>query len=174
MSATATQALNPTAVPWKWPTRLGRYDRTPTLSRREQRGLTVDLEPAVARTYAVRAALKRVHGLERLCRPLEDALQVIDSSGRYDDRAELMIPRWCAKTETAFWSWDAPMWRHLLGTTQQAFYSAHIPTPQAGGERHLLIAIAYLLRCFTDVPSLGEVHRVRVADGKTLTVDLRA
>lgn len=164
MSSVGRPALKPASAPWKWPLRVAAYDRTTTLSRRERRGLTVKLEPAIARTYGVRAALNEVHGIERLCRPLEEALDAIDSSGRYDNRAELMILRWCARTATPFWSWDAPVWRRVLGTTQQAFYAAHISTPSPGAERHLLIAIAYLLRCFTDVPSLGEVHRVRIAE----------
>ena len=164
MSAAARPAVKPASRPWRWPLRLAAYDRTATLSRRERRALTVELEPAVARTYSVRSALNEVHGIERLCRPLEEALDAIDSSGRYDNRVELMILRWCARTATSFWSWDAPMWRRILGTTQQAFYAAHILTPSPGAERHLLIAIAYLLRCFTDVPSLGEVHRVRIAE----------
>jgi integrase len=164
VSAAALRELSQASKPWKWPLRLTDYDRTAALSRCERRGLTVELEAAVARTYSVRAALDEVHGIERLCRPVEDTLEVIDSSGRYDDRAELMILRWCARTNTAFWSWDASMWRRMLGTTQQGFYAAHIPTPRAGGERHLLVAVAYLLRCFSDVPSLGEVHRVRVAE----------
>jgi integrase len=51
-----------------------------------------------------------------------------------------------------------------LGTTQQTFFAAHSPRPYAGGERHVLIAIAYLLRCFMDIPALGEVQRVGVAE----------
>ena len=43
------------------------------------------------------------------------------------------------------------------------FLCSH-PRPMAGGERHVLISVAYLLRCFTDIPSLGEVHRVGLAE----------
>jgi len=114
--------------------------------------------------YSVRAAINNVHGIERLCKPLEDALAAMDSGRRYDESAELMILKSCARTGTVFWSWDASVWRRLLGTTQQVFFAAHVPTPKAGGERHVLIAIAYLLRCCTDIPALGEVQRVGIAE----------
>ena len=162
--STATHAIEPAPSPWRWPIRLTDYDRTGTLSRRERRGLVVDLKHAMSCAYSVRAAINNVHGIERLCKPLEDALAAMDSGRRYDESAELMILKSCARTGTVFWSWDASVWRRLLGTTQQVFFAAHVPTPKAGGERHVLIAIAYLLRCCTDIPALGEVQRVGIAE----------
>jgi integrase len=149
---------------WEWPIRLTDYDRTARLSALERRVLTKTLIPAVSTGHGIRTALGAARGIERLCRPLDDAVAVLDTNSRYDERAELMILKWCIRTGTTFWSWDSLTWRTLLGTTQQAFFAAHVPRPKAGGERHVLIAVAYLMRCFTDIPALGEVQRVSLAE----------
>ena len=57
-----------------------------------------------------------------------------------------------------------PTWHKFIGTTQEAFFAAHVPKPHAGGERQALMAVAYLLHCFHDIPSLGEVKRVALAE----------
>src|SRR5260370_25833112 len=75
-----------------------------------------------------------------------------------------MLLQSCAIRRTTFWAWDATVWRTVLGTTQQAFFEAHHATPSDGGERQALMAVAYLLHCFHDIPSLGEVKRVALAE----------
>jgi hypothetical protein len=40
----------------------------------------------------------------------------------------------------------------------------HRSTPHDGGERQALMAVAYLLHCFDDISSLGEVKRVVLAE----------
>ena len=45
-----------------------------------------------------------------------------------------------------------------------AVHAAHVPKPHCGGERQVLIAAAYLLRCFNDIPALGEIKRVALAE----------
>jgi integrase len=112
----------------------------------------------------VKAVLGKLSGLERLLAPIDDALAVIDSKRVYNDRVRLMLLQSCAIRRTTFWAWDATVWRTVLGTTQQAFFAAHHPTPRAGGERQALMAVAYLLHCFDDFPSLGEVQRVALAE----------
>ena len=47
--------------------------------------------------------------------------------------------------------------------TRLSFFAAHVPKPHRGGERHILMATAYLLRCFNDIPALGEIQRVALA-----------
>lgn len=164
MSAAAARVIEPAPSTWKWPIQVTDYDRTRSLSALERRLLTDELTKAVSTGHSIRSAFNRVRGIERLCKPLDAAVAAIDSNGRYDERAELMILKWCVKTGTTFWSWDTPTWQTILGTTQQAFFAAHVPRPKAGGERHALIALAYMLHCFTDIPALGEVHRVRLAE----------
>jgi hypothetical protein len=155
------EAANPF---WQWPLRLTDYDRSDCLSSTEQHVLTHDLAHALIVERATRAVLDRLHGIERLCRPLDDALAAVDHPGQHDHRVKLMVLKQRALLGTAYWAWNAAPWCEILGTTPQAFFAAHAPKPHDGGERRVLIAVAYLLRCFTDIPALGEVKRVALAE----------
>ena len=149
---------------WTWPLQSTNYDRRGQLTASERKILSYELPCAVAEERITKAVLARLPGLERLLIPIDDVLAAIDSKQLYKDRVRLMLLQACSKRGTAFWAWDAAIWRTILGTTQQAFFAAHVPTPRAGGERQVLIAVSYLLQCFTDIPSLGEVKRVALAE----------
>lgn len=164
MAAPALRLIEPTLPLWQWPIRLTDYDRSGALSRVEQQVLTDDLAQGLTIERTTHAVLDRLHGIERICLPLDDALAAMDSSGHYNQRVKLMVLKQCALLGSAYWAWDATTWRRLLGTTQQAFFAAHVPKPLCGGERHMLIATAYLLRCFNDIPALGEIKRVALAE----------
>ena len=163
-AAGAVQAIEASSPDWVWPIRIGDYDRSGALSSIEREALTHELAHAPAGERSARAVLETLHGVERLVAPLDDALAAIDGSAGYEHRVKLMVLTQCALLGSAFWAWDKATWCKLLGTTQQAFYAAHLPRPSCGGERHILIALAYLLRCFTDIPALGEVQRVGLAE----------
>lgn len=164
MAAPAPRTIEPTTALWQWPIRVADYDRSGSLSRTERRVLTHDLAEALAVERNLRAALDRLRGIERLGIPLADALAAIDSNGHYDQRVKLMVLKQCALLDSAYWAWDTATWCRILGTTQQAFFAAHVPKPLCGGERQVLIAAAYLLCCFNDIPALGEVKRVALAE----------
>lgn len=164
MTAPAARTVEPTSPLWQWPIRVADYDSSGSLSRTERRVLTHELARALAVERSIRGALDRLRGLERLCIPLDDALAAIDSNGHYDQRVKLMVFKQCALLDCAYWAWDTATWCRILGTTQQGFFAAHVPKPHCGGERHVLIAAAYLLRCFNDIPALGEVSRVALAE----------
>jgi hypothetical protein len=164
MAAPAVRTVEPTTPLWRWPIRLADYDRSGPLSRTEQRVLTHDLAQALAAERNARSVLDGLRGIERLCIPLDDALAAMDSHGHYDQRVKLMVLKQCALLGSAYWAWDATPGCRILGTTQQSFFAAHVPKPLCGGERQVLIAAAYLLRCFNDIPALGEVKRVALAE----------
>jgi integrase len=167
MTASFKAALAPTvgsACLWTWPIETANYDRRSRLAATEQKVLTQELPLAIANERTIGAMLGRLSGLDRLLAPIDDALAAIDGTHLYDDRVRLMLLQHCAARCKSFWAWDAATWRIVLGTTQAAFFAAHTPKPHAGGERHALIAVAYLLRCFNDVPSLGELKRVALAE----------
>ena len=163
-----TASISHTAVPlnplWQWPIRLADYDCSGPLSPTEQRVLSNDLILSLARERSTRAVLDGLFGIERLCAPLDAALAAVDSNGRYDQRVKLMVLRQCGLLGSTFWAWDTTTWCRILGTTQQAFFAAHGPKPHCGGERQVLIAVAYLLRCCMDIPALGRVNRVALAE----------
>ncbi|MFM0030729.1 tyrosine-type recombinase/integrase [Paraburkholderia madseniana] len=167
MMASSKAALAPTVGVtslWTWPIEITNYDRRSRLTATEQRVLTRDLPLAVANERTIGAMLGRLSRLDRLLAPIDDALAAIDGTHLYDDRVRLMLLQHCAVRHQSFWAWDATAWHIVLGTTQAAFFAAHVPKPHAGGERHALIAVAYLLRCFNDIPDLGEVKRVALAE----------
>jgi hypothetical protein len=165
MMVSRRAALAPTVSSlWTWPIEIANYDRRNRLTAAEQKVLTEELAFAVANERTIGAMLGRLSGLNRLLAPIDDALAAIDGTHLYDDRVRLMLLQHCAARRQSFWAWDAAAWHIVLGTTQAAFFAAHTPKPHAGGERHALIAVAYLLRCFTDVPSLGELKRVALAE----------
>jgi integrase len=164
MPAPAPRTIEPTVPLWQWPIQVANYDRSASLSRAEQRVLTHDLAKALVVARDTRSALDSLRGIERLCIPLDDALAAMDCNGHYYQRVKRMVLRQCALLGSAYWAWDATTWCRILGTTQQAFFAAHVPKPLCGGERHVLIAVAYLLRCFNDIPALGEVKRVALAE----------
>lgn len=149
---------------WTWPIDVASYDRRNQLTATERKMLTRELPRAMASERTVKEVLGSLSGIDRLVAPIDDALAVINSKRVYNDRVKLMLLQCCAMHRTAFWAWDATVWRTVLGTTQQAFFAAHRPTPHDGGERQALMAVAYLLRCFHDIPSLGEVKRVVLAE----------
>lgn len=163
MAQTALHENPCAAKSWQWPISVTGYDRSGCLSPMERRVLVQDMEQALCQRRATSAVLASLHGIERLSRPIDDALKVIDSSGRYNDRIKLMILKQCGLLGSAYWAWDEGTWCGVLGTSQQSFFAAHEPTPKCGGERQVLIAVAYLLRCFLNVPALGQVKRVALA-----------
>jgi integrase len=167
MIASSKAALAPTVAgtsTWTWPIDITNYDRRSRLTASEQKVLTQDLPLAVANERKIGAMLGRLSRLDRLLAPVDDALAAVDGTHLYDDRVRLMLLQHCAIRHQSFWAWDAAAWHMVLGTTQAAFFAAHLPKPHAGGERHALIAVAYLLRCFNDIPDLGEVKRVTLAE----------
>ncbi len=164
MIAPATLIEKPTAAEsWQWPISVTDYDRSGALSPVERDVLVQDMAHALDRERTTSGVLASLHGIERLIIPLDDALKVIGGNRRYDDRIKLMVLKQCGLLGSAYWTWDASTWCRILGTSQQSFFAAHVPTPQCGGERQALIAVAYLLRCFLDVPALGQVKRVALA-----------
>lgn len=163
-SSRVVRAPKPDACLWTWPIEVTSYDRRNQLTATERKMLTRELPRAMASERTVKAVLARLSGLERLLAPIADALAVIDGKHLYNDRVRLMLLRHCATRGTSLWAWDATTWHEVIGTTQEAFYAAHVPRPHAGGERQALMAVAYLLHCFHDIPSLGEVKRVALAE----------
>lgn len=152
------------ACTWLWPIRIADYDRSNSLTAAEHELLTRKLSGDLRTERGARAVLGQLAGLERLLTPINDALAVIDGRRECGDRVRLILLQGCAERRTIFWAWDETIWRKVIGTSQQVFVSAHDVMPRAAGERQALIAVAYLLRCFRDISSLGEVKRVALAE----------
>jgi hypothetical protein len=61
-----------------------------------------------------------------------------------------------------YWAWSSETWIEVLGQDQRAFFASH-PRWDRGDLRQHMIAIAYLLHCFDDLPRLGQFERVTLA-----------
>ncbi|NMM04467.1 tyrosine-type recombinase/integrase [Paraburkholderia sp. RP-4-7] len=164
MKASRTLTSASGACTWLWPIRIADYDRSSSLTDAEHEPLTRKLSADLRTELGARAVLGQLAGLERLLTPINDALAVIDGRRGCGDRVRLILLQGCAERRTTFWAWDETIWRKVIGTSQQVFVSAHDVKPRAAGERQALIAVAYLLRCFRDISSLGEVKRVALAE----------
>lgn len=151
---------------WPWPIDITRYDRTPTLSPAEADALTV-LEERVREWRRPRARRSVWRALDRLISPLADVLATLSTPSvdqcRRADAAVAAVLRMCAVEHSPYWAWSAPTWIRVLGATQAEFQAVHPPWVDRQ-VRHYLIALAYLLDCFTDLWRLGNYKRLALAE----------
>jgi integrase len=162
----ATVTAGDAEPPWQWPVDLTRYDRSPRLTPSEARALTRMGDEVRAWPHRSRqgAAWRAV---ERLVRPLADVRTIVLGQTRRQERcadaAVAAILRECTRRESAYWGWTPATWVRLLGPTQRAFRAVH-PVWVDRQTRHYLIALPYVLGCFTDLRRLGNYKRVALAE----------
>jgi integrase len=151
---------------WHWPIDITRYDRTLTLAPSEATALAV-LEEHMREWRRPRARGGAWRLLHRLVRPLADVRASVSTPGphrrRSADTAVAVLLRTCAVEQSPYWAWSSATWVRTLGATQAAFHAAHPPWVDRQ-VRHYLIALAYLLDCFTDLLPLGNYKRLALAE----------
>jgi integrase len=150
------------ACRWVWPVRIADYDRSISLTVAEQRTLAREVSEAMGSTRNARAAPGHLAGLQRLVTPINDALAVVDGKCGCSDRVRLILLDHCARQNRAFWGWDSTAWREVIGASQRALVSAN--SIASGGEREVLIAVAYLLQCINDTSCFKGVKRLALAE----------
>ena len=105
--------------------------------------------------------------LDRLVSPLADVRATVSTPSvhqrRSADAAVAAVLRGCAVEHSPYWAWSAPTWVRVLGATQAEFQAVHPPWVDRQ-VRHYLIALAYLLDCFTDLWQLGNYKRLALAE----------
>ncbi len=117
---------------------LTRYDRTPMLSDAEQASLR-RLRKRRPGGGSVRAITNRLDGAQRLVRPIEDALALVEANPLFKDIALLTLLRLCLQEGEAFWGWDLSTWSRLLD-----------PRNIHTASRPCVLAAAYILDCLPD------------------------
>ena len=158
---------------WRWPIEVRRYDRAAALTLDEAaalRALGQEVRrwrpPPGSTPPPDGSAAAAWQALDRLVRPLAAALAALDlitaSQREGGAVAVALLLYHCGSQGQSFWGWSAATWERLLGRTQAAYLAAH-PAWVNREARHGLIAIAYLLGCWTDLPALGEFQRVALA-----------
>jgi integrase len=162
----ATVMAGDAEPPWQWPVDLTRYDRAPRLTPSEARALTRIGDEVRAWPHRSRqdAAWRAV---ERLVRPLADIRTIVLGQTRRQQRcadaAVAAILRECTRQQSAYWGWAPSTWVRILGATQRDFRAVH-PVWVDRQTRHYLIALPYVLGCFTDLRQLGNYKRVALAE----------
>lgn len=152
---------------WHWPIDPTRYDRTPGLSTNELAALNA-LDWDVRRGRCHDPARPEWVVLERLLRPLDDArLSVSTPSTRYHQRSALdavgLILHGCRTHQTAFWQWNEATWVEVLGADQRAFLRREFSGWLDATVRPYMVALAYLLDCFSAFQRLGAFNRLSLA-----------
>jgi hypothetical protein len=154
---------------WSWPIDPTRYDRTPLLSSDELAAL-VALDWDVRRGRCHDPGRPEWAQLERLLRPLDDArlsLFIPPTNTRYHQRSVLdavgLILHGCRTHRTAFWQWDEATWVQVLGADQRAFQRREFSGWLDATVRPYMVAIAYLLDCFSAFQLLGPFNRLSLA-----------
>jgi len=174
MSAVAARPAGPDHAPprahapvtepaWAWPIDLTRYDRTQTLSLPEAGALRV-LAEEVREWRRPRTRRPAWRALDRLVRPLADVRAIVSTPSphqrRSADTAVAVVLRMCTVEHSPYWAWSSTTWVRVLGATQAEFHPPWVDRQV----RHYLIALAYLLDCFTDLRQLGNYKRLALAE----------
>ena len=164
----ATAAASTFDLPsWHWPIDPTRYDRTPKLSTNELAAL-VALNWDVRRGRCHDPARPEWATLERLLRPLDDArLSLYTPNTRYHQRSALdavgLILHGCRTHKTAFWQWNDATWVEVLGADQRAFQRREFSGWLDATVRPYMVAMAYVLDCFSAFQLLGAFNRLTLA-----------
>ena len=148
-------------TPWSWPLDVEIYDRAPALSSQEKEALTAFLLPRRHLAQMV-STVSQQGKLVRLMQPLSDVFAAIEGDEQAKIESTHLLLRMCARAGQPFWAWEHPTWLRVLGMSLEDFFTIHKPGNQTG-IRQYVIAAAYLLGCFRDLPALGGIEMVKLA-----------
>ena len=161
---TATQKRDETLAPpspWIWPLDVSHYDQAPILTKAEQEALAAFVQRPRDRAVVVAGACRR-GALVRLLDPLRDALAVTHGEERFRVHSTYLFLRMCARDGRPFWAWDRETWIRVLVTSTAGFFAMHKPGNPTD-LRQYIIAVAYLLNCFSDFQALGGIETASLA-----------
>ncbi|TME07409.1 MAG: hypothetical protein E6I80_11670 [Chloroflexi bacterium] len=142
--------------PWVWPLDETRYDRTPIFTSAEQETLAAFVQRPRDRMVVV-AMAEQQGTLARFLDPLCDALAVTQGEERFKIHSMYLFLRMCARDGRPFWAWEQETWIRVLGTSTASFFAMHKPGNPTD-LRQYIIAVAYLLNCFSDFQALGGIE----------------
>ncbi len=146
---------------WAWPLDEARYDRTPILVSAEQEALASFVQRPRDRAVVVTIA-EQQGTLARLLEPLRDALAVTQGEEQFEIHSLYLFLRMCARDGRPFWAWERATWIRVLGTSTADFFNMHKPGNPTD-LRQYIIAVAYLLNCFSDFQALGGIEMASLA-----------
>ena len=130
--------------PWTWPIEIERYDRSPHLTPAEKNALTRYAE--AYRFYRYGRTMDFGAALERLVRPLNDALDYTGIGTNKRKYVLLFFLREMAERKQSFWGWTTEEWIDSIDSRLAA--------------RQHAVAVAYLLCGFSELHRLKSDHVV--------------
>ena len=133
--------------PWVWPIDLDRYDRSSGLTPVEEDMLTRYAE--AYRFYRYGRTMDFGETLDRLVKPLNDALDYTGIRTLFRKYVLLFFLREMAERKRSFWGWTTDEWIETIERQKKVEYQ-HV------------IAVAYLLCGFSDLHRLSKNHIVYV------------
>jgi integrase len=133
--------------PWIWPIDLDRYNRSSALTPVEEDMLTRYAE--AYRFYRYGRTMDFGETLDRLVRPLNDALDYTGIRTLHRRYVLLYFLREMAERRRSFWGWTTDEWIETIERRKKVEYQ-HV------------IAVAYLLCGFSDLHRLSKDHIVYV------------
>lgn len=133
--------------PWVWPIDLDRYDRSSALTAAEEDMLTRYAE--AYRFYRYGRTMDFGETLDRLVKPLNDALDYAGIRTLFRKYVLLFFLREIAERKRAFWGWTTEEWIETIERQKKVEYQ-HV------------IAVAYLLCGFSDLHRLSKNHIIYV------------
>ena len=108
-----------------------------------------------------KVAVRNRQPLQRLLKPLDDALAIAPGNHSDQNGAAAALLRACHRERSAYWGWSAEVWCRILGRSQAEYLQENKSVGR--GERQHMIAVAYLLGCFRQLRLLGNYDRASLA-----------
>jgi len=134
----AKASTPPADAVWRWPLDPDAYDRTPRL-RREEKAALEEVERRRKRGTRPGAwPAWTCRRLERLRRPVEDALKLAASSDECRREVHYQLQRGMHRYQLPFWAWTREQWLDALRLDRRQ-------------HSHAVLTVAYLLCGFTDL-----------------------
>ena len=144
---------------WEWPVDLARYDRSPTLSRREKEQIAYLATRHVGSGAGpwpenCKAALVRLMG------PVREVLNRVTKDANFRHHAIRALLKEMHRRGRPYWSWSDEEWLETVGPTSNDFLRHH--KCKVLTHRQPIFAVAYLLAQFRDFDGFPP-HGIEIA-----------
>ncbi|MEU0030823.1 hypothetical protein [Streptomyces sp. NPDC006335] len=156
-----------TVGPWRSEIDLRRYDRSPVLSKAEQRAIRELGLRDLRRLRYHNADAPQWTAIGRLLRPLHDVNASFNTPPTMhlrramNDATAVLLLR-CADSGRTYWDWTEQDWLNLLGRNHKAFQK-QVPVWAEGAVRPFLCGHAYHLGGYAGFNQLGHFDRPALA-----------
>ncbi len=140
------------ASPWTWPLDITCYDRTPDLTREEEKAL----EPLVARKKRLMVLSERTHiiplvpgaPLTRLFQPIYDLWNITHMADPACRESLAVLCQEMLSRQKAYWGWSHEEWCEILGVNSSSFNQRYRRSRNC---RRIVFLVSYMLCGFTDL-----------------------